>query len=828
MRARLGGNLKDLPFTLTYLLEADGQSARLVAATGFEPGHPGAAPVLTATTSPWPFEAILGSTQSVIVEDLEGVFGEMPAGDWDKPPREALVVPLPQQAHDRAAAGFMVVGLNPYRVGDQNLRDFIGLVAGQIATGLASVRAYEEERRRAAALADIDRAKTTFFSNVSHEFRTPLTLMLGPLEEFLNEPSEGQAARRQVELAHRNGVRLLRLVNSLLDFSRIEAGRVQASYQPTDLAAFSADIASSFRSATDKAGLRLVIDAPALDEPVYLDHEMWEKVILNLMSNAFKFTFEGEISLRVAPGADRTAVVTVADTGVGIPEHEVPKLFERFHRVEGAEGRSFEGSGIGLALVQELVRLHGGDIAVESQEGQGTAVSITLPLGSAHLQPDQVQAGGNASASPARAQSYVSEALRWLPQAEIPAEDIAVVDGQQLPGTGKQILLADDNSDMREYVARLLMAAGYAVEAVGDGEAALESARGSAPDLILSDVMMPGLDGFGLLRAIRSDPNLAGVPTVLLSARAGEEAQVEGLEAGADDYLVKPFAARELIARVNANIQMASMRREASRAIMASEQRYLMTQDRLSTALSTGQVSVFEWAVDEDHLVVQGPLAAVFGVTPEAAAGGLPLADFVKGIHPDDVEPTMAVLNASIADLAPYEAEYRTVGAGEERVVVARGHVELGADGRKRMSGAVIDVTTEKAAEDALRDNRNHLRELLNSTGEGFYAVDRDGVTTLVNRAFLELLRFEDEGQAIGRKLHDVIHHTHPDGTHYPKEDCPIYQAASEGRRAHVEMEYFFRSDGSKLPVEYWAHPVWRDGPTHRRDLYVRGHNRAA
>ena len=222
---------------------------------------------------------------------------------------------------------------------------------------------------------------------------------------------------------------------------------------------------------------------------------------------------------------------------------------------------------------------------------------------------------------------------------------------------------------------------------------------------------------------------------------------------------------------------------------------------------------MFEWAVDEDHLVVQGPLAEAFGVPLDAAARGLPLEAFVRGIHPDDVAPTMAALNASIENLGSYEAEYRLRGKpGEERVVVARGDVQVGPDGRKRMSGAVIDITGEKAAEAALRENRAYLRELLNSTGEGFYAVDREGVTTLVNRAFLELLGFGAEGDAVGRKLHDVIHHTHADGTHYPKELCPIYRAASRGERAHVEGEYFYRLDGTRFQVEYWAHPVWRDG----------------
>ena len=637
----LGGNLKDLPFTLHYLQEDEGRSARLVSSTGLAPGHPAAPRTLEVDSSPWPFAALQGSSPAVVVEDLAARFGVLPSGDWDRPPQAALLVPLAQQTQDAAAAGFMVVGLNPYRVGDDNLRAFIGLLAGQVASGLSSVRAYEEERRRATALAEIDRAKTAFFSNVSHEFRTPLTLMLGPLEDVLEQQPDAEATRVQVQLAHRNGVRLLRLVNSLLDFSRIEAGRVEATYERTDLGQFTADIAATFRSAMDKAGLELVIDTASLPGWVYVDRDMWEKVVLNLLSNAFKFTFEGQISVSVGPVGEQACAITVADTGVGIPESELPKLFERFHRVEGAQGRSFEGSGIGLALVQELVKLHGGAIGVQSEEGVGTRVTVTLPLGAAHLPAERVRDHSDAASSPSRAQAFVDEALQWLPSAN---DDPAALDATGLDdapsarvGVDRTVLLADDNADMRDYVTRLLRAQGYAVTAVSDGEAALARAREAAPDLILSDVMMPNLDGYGLLRAVRDDQSLAGVPVVLLSARAGEEARVEGLDAGADDYLVKPFSARELIARVNANIQMAKLRREAARAVMASEQRLLMTQERLSLALSTGQVSVFEWAVEEDHLIVQGPLAEAFGVRREDASRGLPLEAFVAGIHPGDV-----------------------------------------------------------------------------------------------------------------------------------------------------------------------------------------------
>ena len=264
------------------------------------------------------------------------------------------------------------------------------MAAGQIAAALANAQAYEEERRRAEALAELDRAKTTFFSNVSHEFRTPLTLMLGPIEELIASGETPSESRGQLELVHRNGMRLLRLVNSLLDFSRIEAGRMRANFEPTDICAYSAEVASVFRGVVEKSGLRLAVECKKFTQPVYVDREMWEKVLLNLLSNAFKFTFKGEITVSVDQDTDGNAArVRVADTGIGVSAEHLPRLFERFHRVEGAQGRSFEGTGIGLALVQELVKLHGGSIAADSEPGLGTVFTIRLPFGAAHLPPDQ-------------------------------------------------------------------------------------------------------------------------------------------------------------------------------------------------------------------------------------------------------------------------------------------------------------------------------------------------------------------------------------------------------------------------------------------------------
>ena len=438
-------------------------------------------------------------------------------------------------------------------------------------------KAYEREiARQREELAQLDDLKTQFFANISHEFRTPLTLMMGPLEDALAAPAGlSPENSERLDLAHRNALRQLKLVNTLLEFSRIEAGRIEASFEPTDLSTLTAELASVFRSAIERAGLTLVVDCPPLPEPVYVDRAMWEKLVLNLLSNAFKFTFDGEIevSLRLI---GKAVDLTVRDTGTGIPAEEVPRLFERFHRVKNARGRSFEGSGIGLALVKELVRLHGGEVRVESTVGSGSAFVVTVPLGSAHLPADRIEAPRNQTPTGTGSEAFVQEALRWLPteNANVATYFTDAHSGQPSEDdlAGSRVLVADDNSDMREYIRRLLI--GYDVEAVADGGAALRSARARRPDLVLTDVMMPGVDGLELMREFRADPALSYVPVILLSARAGEESRIEGLEAGADEYLVKPFSARELLACVRAQLRLAKSRQLSREALRASEERH--------------------------------------------------------------------------------------------------------------------------------------------------------------------------------------------------------------------------------------------------------------
>jgi signal transduction histidine kinase len=546
-------NRRDLPFALVYVQDDDGEFQLCAASGGDAAIH---------APSRWPLARALAEQEAVIVP-LDAATA-WPSGDWNRAPYNAAVLPVVASS---GRAGVLVAGLNPFRRLDDAYRGFLELVSGQVASGIANAEAYEQERKRAEALAELDRAKTTFFSNVSHEFRTPLTLMLGPIEELLSKADVAGSREDQASLStiQRNGERLLKLVNTLLDFARIEAGRAQMSFEATDIAAFTSELAANFRAACERAGLTLTVDTRTAGEPAWIDRDMWEKIVLNLLSNAFKFTLRGGITVKLRE-RDEGFVFTVRDTGAGIPAESLPKMFQRFHRVEGTPGRSHEGSGIGLALVQELVKLHGGTIEVASVEGEGTQFTITIPKGHDHLPPGHLRKSDGEPAAAARARAFVQEAMSWLPDASSTPLPTSAAAG------APRILVADDNADLRQYLHRLL-GAEYDVEVVNDGEQALAAMRARRPELVVSDIMMPVLDGIGLVRAIREDAQLRTTPVILLSARAGEEARIEGMASGADDYLVKPFSARELLVRVGALLRAAEVRREAMEALRESDRR---------------------------------------------------------------------------------------------------------------------------------------------------------------------------------------------------------------------------------------------------------------
>jgi signal transduction histidine kinase/DNA-binding NarL/FixJ family response regulator len=493
--------------------------------------------------------------------------------------------------------GWLVCGLNPLQALDDDYRTFLQLVGNHISGGLVKVRALELERERGEALAEIDRAKTRFFSNISHEFRTPLTLLLAPLEEMLaadgNVPLSVQ--RSEVEIAHRNGLRLLELVNRLLDFSRLEAGRLTGRFVPVDLGAVTEDLASVFRSAIESAGLRFDVRTEALDQPTFVDLDMWEKIVFNLLSNALKYTFEGRITVAVEAG-ETGPRVTVSDTGIGIAADDLERIFERFYRVSSSEGRSVEGAGIGLSLARDLVELHGGTLTAESTPRQGTTFTITLRSGAAHLPAHQIGTELPGAAATA-AEPYLQEINAWLPDHVLPS-----IGDDGASRSRAVVLVVDDNADMRTYLHKVLSAQ-WDVLLAADGSQGLDLAKRHTPDVVVTDVMMRGLDGLELVRRIRADDELRDTPVLMLSARAGSDAAVEGLDAGAHDYLVKPFTASELVARVQARIDSAA-RLEAE----AEQTRRSVLLGDIAAALNTSRTMAQVTRTLFDH--VAGELGA--------------------------------------------------------------------------------------------------------------------------------------------------------------------------------------------------------------------------
>ena len=550
----------DVPLVAAYVSGADAADTTLRGAT------PSLLPLLPPTLeqlTDWEPSA-RSRAEVQIIDDVAAVIRGLDEVLDSDCPDQALVLPL----GENAITGALVVGTNPRCPLDEQYRGFCQLLADQLSSALASVVSHEQQRQRADALTELDRAKTAFLTNVSHEFRTPLTLLLGPLEDALSDVGSHTVLAERLRMARRNAGRLLRLVDSLLQFSRIEAGRATTKLVCTDVGALTSQIASSFTELCERAGLELVLDCRRALADV--DPDMWETVMLNLLSNAVKYTLSGSITVTVHSGGGQ-CLISVRDTGVGISEADLKQLGERFFRADTARGRSVEGTGIGLSLVRGLVELQQGSMQIASQLDRGTTVAITLP---------KSLAGTPVQHAPADLldNPYVVEADQWVaPKSELPAETAPAGDDREL------VLIADDNADMRAHIDQVL-SAHWRTVLVADGEAALRTARELHPDAIVTDVMMPKLDGFDFVSAIRHDPGLAATPILMLSARAGDEAVSEAYAGGADDYLPKPFRSKELVEKVGARLSAAN-RGRAGQQQREAELRHTSAAAQLEAAL---------------------------------------------------------------------------------------------------------------------------------------------------------------------------------------------------------------------------------------------------
>ena len=634
----------DLPFAAIYLTGGGPAGTQAHLAT------PRVAGILPASLAPLLEGASLSADGTYLVGGLPSRIPGLADRFGDQCPEQALVVPVSAAVGERPGA-VLVLGFSRFDLLDDLYRGFCRLLGDQVSAALAGARAYEDERSRAEALADLDRAKTTFLTNVSHEFRTPLTLMLGPLDDLISavrdtgEGSAGEGTAERLEMIRRNGRRLLRLVNSLLEFSRVEAGQASPQPRATDLGALTAGVASAVADVCRLAGICLVIECPPAWAEV--DPGMWETIVLNLVSNAIKHTFSGSVTVRVSPAAGGGIDMTVTDTGTGIAADALPHLFDRFYRAASSAGRSAEGSGIGLAVVKSLVDLHGGAVAIESTLAAGTTVTVRLPA--AAVADPVPAAGGPPPASSWALDAYVDEAMQWAgPQPEGRRAEAGE------PGRAL-VLVADDNADMRAHLARVL-GTRWAVMTAPDGRQALALARHYRPDLMVADVMMPALDGFGLVAAIRADQVLAPLPVIMLSARAGVEAAGEGLSAGADDYLVKPFSSADLVNRVAARLEAAA-RDQAWRADPLAQRDQALTSlgSALADARSVEQALAALLGSPLCCLEATSAIAAVLDepagllrvthsgeISPEASdqyrlvelAAAVPIAEVVRGDEP--------------------------------------------------------------------------------------------------------------------------------------------------------------------------------------------------
>lgn len=713
--------LNDLPFVLFYQYDAVTKTANLLSASGIAEAQQLALNEVNMDGThddSWPFLTAVDAAQAVVVNDLQKRFGTFKCAPYPETPHTAVLLPIYISGQE-LPYGFIVAGVSARRALDASYLGFYDLLANTYNTAVSNVFAYEQEQKRAEALAAIDKSKTAFFSNVSHEFRTPLTLMLGPLEDLLSRQGLADDVKEPMQATHRNALRLLKLVNNLLDYSRVEAGRAQAAYQQLDLAELTTDLASSFRSIIEKAGMRLVVQAEPLQNAAYVDRQMWEKIVLNLLSNAFKYTLAGSITVNLKQEGT-FAVLQVQDTGVGIPEKELPHMFERFHRIENTAGRTHEGTGIGLSLVNELVHLHGGEIAVNSTETVGSTFTVNIPLGKAHLPREHVIQGSKEVDSTALKGAFIQEAFSLL-QEERQAQQTSntaastgdITTHQDFSVTkDTRILIVDDNGDMRAYLNRLLEPY-FSINTAVNGADALQKIHEFKPDLVLSDMMMPVMDGKSMLEHIRKTLETMRLPVIFLSARAGEEARIDGLEAGADDYLVKPFSAAELLTKVRAQIKISKTRTHAEQQL-----RDLLTEAPVAIAIYRTPWNIIEFANNR--------MLHLMGVTADNSFGK-PILEVMPELETQGFGKVMDKVYRSGERFISGEIPVKVTKLGKEEINYVHLTVEALRNEERQITGMIAvaaDVTGQVLARQELEKVTDTLKLSMEAANLGTWRTD--------------------------------------------------------------------------------------------------------
>ncbi len=778
----------DVPFVLCYRLDDKTGEAQLIGKVGVNQDTQSA--MYSTITSPaaWPLAEAVQSGRNVEVEHLTSRFGPFICDPYPEPVHSAVVLPLTTFGAERHQY-LLVAGVSARRALDEPYRNFYAMLGSAVSSLLVKAQADQDERQRSEALAELDRAKIAFFSNVSHEFRTPITLMLGPLEDLLAGSAHADAnlpatAVDQLKLVQRNGLRLLKLVNTLLDFASIEANRMEAVYQATELGKVTADLASLFRSTIEKAGLRFIVSTPPLPEPVYVDRRMWEKIVINLLGNALKFTFAGEIEISVR-GGEKYVELTVRDTGVGIAEDQQARIFERFHRVQNARSRTHEGTGIGLALVQELARLQGGDVRVESQLDVGSIFTVTVPMGTGHLQLENIR--DTQQSDPAEARLFINEVASWLPDAD---SESSVGGGLTETSTSAadrsplaRIVLADDNADMLEYLSQLLQKQGYQVSAFRDGEAALAAIQEQRPDLVLTDIMMPCLDGFGLVSALRESPATSSLPIVLLSARAGEEARADGLKCGADDYLVKPFSASELLTTVQSRLEIARLRGITETS--ALEREFQIFAESMPQMV---------WATRPDgwNIYSNQTWVEYTGLSLEESCGQ----GWIIPFHPDDQQRAREAWQRATQQLDAYSLECRLRRTdGVYRWWLIRGVPLLNENGEiYKWIGTCTDIQDLKENEANLKASEARWQFALEGSDQGVWDWDIPNDSVFFSKRWKTMLGYAEE--EISDRFEEWSSRLDPDDLNAAMTAVEQYL---RGETAFYQQEYRMRNRQNQM-----------------------------
>jgi signal transduction histidine kinase/DNA-binding NarL/FixJ family response regulator len=590
----------------------------------------------------WPIQRALATRQCVIVQDCRELTKNYPIREWDELPISAIVIPICSDSSTDIPESVMILGLNVRRPFDEDYDSWVHVIRSHLASSHTSVKALEAEKFRIEEEVRMERAKTAWLRGAANDIRGPLALVAGPLDDVLSSELTPKQ-KHALTTAKRNTSRLLRLVDALTDLSRLEAGSVQGRFVPTDLAAFVTELSELFRPAIEKMGVSLEFDIEKSTKLVWLDPTLFEMLVSNLLGNAMKHTEEGSITVQIRY-SDSSADLSVVDTGVGIPKEELKNITAAFHRTSTAVHPGFQATGLGLSIVREIVHLHDGVLHVSSAtmaefQEQGSTFTAKIPLRERHGASSADEAAPRFGKYGA---ALAGEAMRWhrgqgtSTGASSDTGNESNVGSKMSDGMlfepEDTLLIVDSNSDLRDYVKGIFSPYCRVIEAV-NGEEGRRMAIEHSPNLILCDILLPKLTGMDLLAAIRENPKTAITPVVMLSAVAGDEARLDALFLGAEDYLTKPFKPKELLARVHLHMQVGKKRKQL-------EEMYTQRETELTLVSDYCPAGIMRATIDGTLVYANEAWRKMAGMGPDEDPADWPkYVDAVNRAHLYDVWP---------------------------------------------------------------------------------------------------------------------------------------------------------------------------------------------